>query len=275
MRIYGPNGTTLGTPASQARRTGSGTFVLPDTSSAQETRSAAAPKSATNIDGLLALQGVEEDPVERRKRSVARGRTALDVLDDLKMGLLSGNLDASTVMRLRDAAANLKSSSGDAGLDAVLAEIELRVEVELAKAGQAYHSSHQLRRFLLLPRVVAALGGENVLQILLGPIAQRIDRAGERQPELRDRILDRHGHGRDGMAPEQAVAFERFEDLAQHLLPFDRAAQLIEAHRLLAQQQEDQHRPFVADPVEDLASRAVRCVDVGFHRRSSESMFVK
>ena len=137
MRIYGPNGTTLGTPASQARRTGSGTFVLPDTSSAQETRSAAAPKAAANIDGLLALQGVDEDPIERRKRSVARGRTALDVLDDLKMGLLSGNLDSSTVMRLRDAAANLKSSSGDAGLDAVLAEIELRVEVELAKAGQA------------------------------------------------------------------------------------------------------------------------------------------
>ncbi|MDF0583765.1 flagellar assembly protein FliX [Bradyrhizobium yuanmingense] len=137
MRIYGPNGTTLGTPASQAKRTGSGSFVLPDTSSAQETRSAAAPKAAANIDALLALQGVEEDPVERRKRSVARGRTALDVLDDLKMGLLSGNLNASTVMRLRDAAANLKSSSGDAGLDAVLSEIELRVEVELAKAGQA------------------------------------------------------------------------------------------------------------------------------------------
>jgi len=137
MRIYGPNGTTLGTPASQARRTGSGTFVLPDTSSAQETRSAAAPKAAASLDGLLALQGIEEDPVERRKRSVARGKTALDVLDELKMGLLSGNLDASTVLRLRDAAANLKSSSGDPGLDSVLSEIELRVEVELAKAGQA------------------------------------------------------------------------------------------------------------------------------------------
>ena len=137
MRINGQNGTTLGAPDCQARRTGSGTFVLPDASSAQEARSAAAPKAAATIDGLLALQGVEEDPVERRKRSVARGRTALDVLDDLKMGLLSGNLDASTVMRLRDAAANLKSSSGDPGLDSVLSEIELRVEVELAKAGQA------------------------------------------------------------------------------------------------------------------------------------------
>ncbi len=84
----------------------------------------------------MALQGIEEDPLERRKRSVQRGKRALDVLDDLKIGLLSGNFDASTVNRLRDAAANLKSSSGDPGLDKVLSEIELRVEVELAKAGQ-------------------------------------------------------------------------------------------------------------------------------------------
>jgi hypothetical protein len=131
MRIYGPNGTTLGTPASNARRISSTGFSLPDTTAVpDEVRSAAAPKAAGNIDALMALQGVE-DPVERRKRSVAR-----DVLDELKIGLLSGNLDASTVGRLRDAAANLKSSSGDPGLDAVLSEIELRVEVELAKAGQ-------------------------------------------------------------------------------------------------------------------------------------------
>jgi hypothetical protein len=137
MRIYGPNGTTLGTPASQARRTGSGTFVLPDTASAQETRAAAAPKAAANIDALLALQGIEEDPVERRKRSAQRGKRALDVLDELKLGLLSGNLSPTMAIRLRDAAASLKESSGDPGLDALLSEIELRVEVELAKAGRA------------------------------------------------------------------------------------------------------------------------------------------
>ena len=95
-----------------------------------------APKAAAGIDTLLALQGIEDDPIERRKRSVQRGKRALDVLDDLKIGLLSGNFDTSTVVRLRDAAANLKSSSGDPGLDKVLSEIELRVKVELAKAGQ-------------------------------------------------------------------------------------------------------------------------------------------
>lgn len=138
MRIYGPNGTTVGTPASGPRRTSSASFSLPEgTASTGETRATMAPRATANIDALLAMQGIEEDPAERRRRSVARGRGALDVLDDLKIGLLSGNLDSSTVMRLRDAAANLKSSSGDPGLDAVLSEIELRVEVELAKAGHS------------------------------------------------------------------------------------------------------------------------------------------
>ncbi|MBS0531389.1 MAG: flagellar assembly protein FliX [Proteobacteria bacterium] len=136
MRIYGPNGTTLGTQATNTRRTSSSGFSLPDLTSTTENRATIAPKATANIDALLALQGVEEDPVERRKRSVKRGRGALDVLDDLKIGLLSGNFDSSTVSRLRATAADLKSSSGDAGLDAVLSEIELRVEVELAKAGQ-------------------------------------------------------------------------------------------------------------------------------------------
>ena len=136
MRIYGPNGTTLGSSSATPRRTSSTGFALPeDTAATAESRAASAPKAAANIDALLAMQGVE-DPTERRKRSVQRGKGALDVLDDLKLGLLSGNFNTSTVSRLRDAAANLKSSSGDPGLDAVLSEIELRVEVELAKAGQ-------------------------------------------------------------------------------------------------------------------------------------------
>ncbi|MBN9002509.1 MAG: flagellar assembly regulator FliX, partial [Rhizobiales bacterium] len=77
MRIYGPNGTTLGTPAGSARRSGSSGFVLPDMGGATETRSATAPKATAGIDALLALQGIE-DPTERRKRSVQRGRGALD-----------------------------------------------------------------------------------------------------------------------------------------------------------------------------------------------------
>ena len=135
MRISGPNSTNLGPQSSSVRRTSSSGFALPDTASATGARATLAPKATAGIDALLAMQGIE-DPVERRKRSVQRGKGALDVLDDLKIGLLSGSFNATTVGRLREAAANLKSSSGDPGLDSVLSEIELRVEVELAKAGQ-------------------------------------------------------------------------------------------------------------------------------------------
>lgn len=66
---------------------------------------------------------------------MTNGRQALDVLDTLKLGLLDGTLDPSTLSRLKSAAGGLKLPSGDPGLDEVLGEIELRVEVELAKAG--------------------------------------------------------------------------------------------------------------------------------------------
>ena len=136
MRIYGPNGTTTSTGSGTVRRSGSSAFSLPTAPTQSEAKPISAPRPPAALDALLAMQGVE-DATERRKRSVQRGRTALDALDDLKIGLLSGMLDGATVARLRAAAAELKNSSGDPGLDAVLAEIELRVEVELAKAGQA------------------------------------------------------------------------------------------------------------------------------------------
>jgi hypothetical protein len=90
------------------------------------------------IDTLLALQGVDE-PGERRRKAVKRGRSALDALDALKLGLLSGTLDTAALARLKSVAAGLADSTGDAQLDTVLAEIQLRVEVELAKTGMPQH----------------------------------------------------------------------------------------------------------------------------------------
>lgn len=133
MRIYGPNGTTPVSTGSAARRSSSTGFSLPSMSETVASRPSAAPAGLSGIDALLALQGIE-DPVERRRRAVRRGRDALDALDDLKIGLLAGQFDQATIQRLRNAAADLKANSGDEGLDQVLAEIELRVEVELAKA---------------------------------------------------------------------------------------------------------------------------------------------
>jgi hypothetical protein len=134
MRIYGPNGTTKTASASAARRTVSGGFTISEPEVPRPGGSVMSLRQIGGVDALLALQGVEE-PKERRRRAVRRGRQALDVLDEIRVGLLSGRLDGTMLLRLKSAASGLKDLSGDEGLDRVMAEIDLRVEVELAKAG--------------------------------------------------------------------------------------------------------------------------------------------
>jgi len=134
MRIQGTNGTAAAASAPKARRTAGGTFSLEAENTTRTAAAATGTRSIGGIDTLLALQGIEE-PAERRRRAVKRGRTALDALDALKLGLLSGTLDTAALGRLKSIATGLSESTGDPNLDTVLAEIELRVEVELAKIG--------------------------------------------------------------------------------------------------------------------------------------------
>jgi hypothetical protein len=134
MRVYGPNGISVATAAPAARRSGGGGFAVSDSEAPQAQGATVALRTLGGIDALIALQGIEE-PAERRRRAVKQGRRALDALDELKIGLLSGGLDQGTLLRLKSVAGDLKDGSGDEGLDAVLAEIDLRVAVELAKAG--------------------------------------------------------------------------------------------------------------------------------------------
>ncbi len=134
MRIYGSTGAVAAAPAARLRPSATSAFSVAQEESSVAPSSAQAARMAGGIDALLALQGVD-DPTERRRRSVARGRQALDVLEELKLGLLAGMLDGAALGRLKAAAAGLTEPSGDQTLDAVLAEIELRVEVELAKMG--------------------------------------------------------------------------------------------------------------------------------------------
>lgn len=134
MRIYGSNGTALAAGPTTARRTSSGLFTVSEQETPRNSTAAGSLRAISTVDALIALQGVD-DPTERKKRALAKGRNALDVLDTLKLGLLDGSVDQSTLARLKVASEGLTEMSGDTGLDVVLGEIDLRVAVELAKAG--------------------------------------------------------------------------------------------------------------------------------------------
>jgi len=136
MRITGSNAASLSGTSTAARRAGAGsTFSLSGFEPASTPAPTTALRSVAGLDSLLALQGVE-DPTEKKKRAVSRGRTALDVLDELKLGMIGGTLETSTIARLKVAAQGLTDVTGDPGLDEVMAQIDLRVAVELAKVAR-------------------------------------------------------------------------------------------------------------------------------------------
>lgn len=135
MRILGTNGTSAPAAGNAAKRTSSGTFSLETENTTKSSAPAAGMRSIGGLDTLLALQEGVDGPTEKRRRAVKRGRSALDALDALKLGLLSGTLDTGALARLKTAASGLSEATGDPGLDTVMAEIDLRVEVELAKIG--------------------------------------------------------------------------------------------------------------------------------------------
>lgn len=134
MRIQGSNGAALANAPAAARRGAAGGFSLSGADTSRQSGAAGSLRSISSLDALMALQGVE-DPTARKKRAVARGRNALDALDTLKVALLDGSIDRPTLARLKVAAEGLTDDTGDAGLDEVMREIDLRVAVELAKAG--------------------------------------------------------------------------------------------------------------------------------------------
>ncbi len=134
MRIYGTNAASTSAKPSGTRRAASGGFSLSEPAQPQNTSSTTSLRAVSSLDSLMALQGIES-PTERKKRAVTKGRKALDVLDDLKIGMLDGSVTPSTLARLKVAADGLAEETGDPGLDQVMSEIGLRVAVEIAKAG--------------------------------------------------------------------------------------------------------------------------------------------
>jgi hypothetical protein len=122
---------TNAAPAGTARRSGGAAFTLPTKDSAASSRSAGIAASGP-LDTLLAVQAYEE-PAERQAK---RGHDLLDGLDRLKAALLTGRVNLSELEQIRANLAQRREATDDPRLDDVLAHIELRAAVELAKLGR-------------------------------------------------------------------------------------------------------------------------------------------
>ncbi len=134
MRVY--TGSQVagvsGTGTNRALNSVSSRFSLPKFG-ALKTGGAVGVSSLTNLDALMALQEID-DPLERKKRAVKRGHNILDSLNQLKASMLAGKVSSADLHRIVEHL-RARDVSPDPQLNDILAQIELRAEVELAKLG--------------------------------------------------------------------------------------------------------------------------------------------
>ncbi len=136
MKVEGPSksqGAAQSKKASKADRAGNifGEYLA---AGAQEAAPAKATQSIAMVDSLLAVQGAE-DPTARaaRKRARQRADTILGELDKVRLAMLGGKLTIGHMVDIADVVASHRDKITDPALTAIMDEIDLRAQVELAK----------------------------------------------------------------------------------------------------------------------------------------------
>ncbi len=136
MKIEGPKRTQDSTPAKKKGKVSGGDssfeqFMTRKTSSPAES---GATHQIASVDSLLSVQAAE-DPTERaaRRRMRERSNKILDGLEGIKMAMLTGNLTVGHMVDIADVVASHRERVQDPEMIAIMDEIDLRAQVELAK----------------------------------------------------------------------------------------------------------------------------------------------
>lgn len=100
----------------------------------REAAPAPSTRTIAHLDSLLAVQGAE-DPTARaaKKRMRQRSDTILSELDTIRMAMLNGTLTIGHMIDIADVVASHREKIDEPHLVAIMDEIDLRAQVELAK----------------------------------------------------------------------------------------------------------------------------------------------
>jgi hypothetical protein len=143
MKIEGPSKTSATSKTGKTERAADGGVGFDDymAAGAKATSAPATSSAIARVDALLAAQAVE-DPAERsaRKRMQTRAEGVLGELDRLKIALLTGQLTLGHVIDIADVVASHREKINDPRLTAILDEVDLRAQIEIAKARKAMES---------------------------------------------------------------------------------------------------------------------------------------
>lgn len=136
MKIEGPGKTGATSKAGKKDKASSsdesfGNFLTQGTPSAAATSTT---RSIASVDSLLSIQSVE-DPTARaaKKRMRQRGTDILGELDKIRLAMLGGTLTVGHMIDIADVVVSHREKISDPALTAIMDEIDLRAQVELAK----------------------------------------------------------------------------------------------------------------------------------------------
>jgi hypothetical protein len=138
MKVEGPGKTSgpKGVSKTGAKRGASGASfgsMIDETSETEGAAPAAGVMPIAGIDALLSLQGAEDSIGGGGRKNRQRAESLLDELDKLRIGILSGGIPVSTLRHLSHMVTSRREAVMDPALGTLLDEIDLRVQVELAK----------------------------------------------------------------------------------------------------------------------------------------------
>lgn len=139
MKIEGPSKTSGPSGTKKSGKVDSdGSFEDFIASAPKGAQPAAPTQHIARVDALLSVQGAES-PTERaaKKRMKERAEDILKELDGLRHSLLTGTMTLGQVIDIADVVASHRERVMDPRLTAILDEIDLRAQIEIAKARKA------------------------------------------------------------------------------------------------------------------------------------------
>lgn len=121
--------------AKAAKKTGGENFSSYLQKPAASSSAQVSAMSNINVaDAVLAAQMInDEEEREIRKNLVKRGNSLLEKLEEIRVALLDGSISMNKLIEISRFVKERRFNTQDQRLSEIIAEIELRVEVELAK----------------------------------------------------------------------------------------------------------------------------------------------
>lgn len=131
--LKGPRPQTATRRSSAASSGSRSTFATLLSTAEEEAASGTAAPSLVGSVMLPLIDEVDSEARRHRRQAVRHGSDLLDRLEEIRLGLLEGRISPERIGAMVQALRGPRSRCDDEALEALLADIELRAEVEIAK----------------------------------------------------------------------------------------------------------------------------------------------